>query len=467
MARLTFHGAAGEVTGSCHLLNTEAANILLECGLHQGNRDDEARNEASFPFDPAALDAVVLSHGHLDHSGRLPRLVRAGYGGPVYCTPQTRDLLRIMLRDAAFLQLRDIEWENKRRQRAGRELLEPLYTQEDVDQTLEQCIPVELDGAVEIAPGVALRFHDAGHIIGSAAVELTLTGRDGARRLVFSGDIGNPNTLLMPDPQVPEAADWVIMESTYGDRDHKPIEDTREELAQILQQAHRDGGNVLIPAFAVGRTQEVLFHLAMLRRAGRLPQPLVYLDSPMAIEVSALYLSNLQALDRADLDRLTDQGRTSLLEVLEFIRPSRSTEDSMALNRIHGGAVIVAGSGMCTGGRIRHHLKHNLWRRETRLVIVGFQAQGTLGRRIVDGAERVNILGEEIAVRAQVHTLGGYSAHAGRSQLLDWAGRVGGDPAFFLVHGEQPALEALAQGLRERLGAKVTIPTPGQSVPLR
>ncbi len=466
MARLSFYGAAGEVTGSCHLLNTGQSTILLECGLHQGNRENEERNGAPFRFQPDSLTAVVLSHGHLDHSGRLPRLVKDGYRGPIYCTRQTRDLLRIMLRDAAFLQLRDVEWENKRRQRAGRELLEPLYTQEDVDRTLRQCVAVDLNDSTEVAPDVALRFYDAGHIIGSATVELTLSESGASRRLVFSGDIGNPNTLLMADPQVPESADWVLMESTYGDRDHKPIEDTQEELAQILQEAHRAGGNVLIPAFAVGRTQEVLFHLAMLRRAGRLPQQAVYLDSPMAIEVSALYLSNLHALNRSDIDRLTDNGEASLMEVLEFVRPSRTTEDSMALNRIHGGAIIVAGSGMCTGGRIRHHLKYNLWRRETHLVIVGFQAHGTLGRRIVDGAERVRILGNEIAVRAQVHTLGGYSAHAGRSQLLDWAGRIGGKPQFFLVHGEDPALAALAQGLQERLGARVVVPTAGQTLEL-
>jgi metallo-beta-lactamase family protein len=256
------------------------------------------------------------------------------------------------------------------------------------------------------------------------------------------------------------------MEGTYGDRDHQDMDATREELARIVSDAYEDGGNVLIPAFAVGRTQEVIYHLAMLRSQGRLPQERVYLDSPMAIQVSALYLSNLSALDQRDVKRLTDNGRRPVAEVLDFVWPLRTAEESMGLNRIEGGAVIIAGSGMCTGGRIRHHLKYNLWRREARVVIVGFQAQGTLGRQLVDGAERVNLLGGEIAVRARIHTLGGYSAHAGRHQLLTWAEAIPGSPRFVLVHGEETALDALGRTLGEQLGAPVLIPGIGQTIEL-
>jgi metallo-beta-lactamase family protein len=465
-ATVTFLGAAREVTGSCHLLDTGHARILLECGLHQGEPETERRNQGPFPFDPSTIDAVVLSHAHLDHSGLLPKLVAEGFTGPIHCTPQTRDLLRIMLKDAAFLQERDLQWENKRRTRAGRPLLEPLYTQGDVQRALALCEPLEYEQNRDITPDVRLHLIDAGHILGSAIVNLELHTRGIHRRIVFSGDLGNPETQLMYDPKVPGEADLVIMEGTYGNRDHQDMDRTKEELARILAEAHAAEGNVLIPAFAVGRTQEVLYHLAMLRREGRLLQQRVYLDSPMAIEVSALYLSNLGALDRADLDHLTNKGRRSLGEVLDFVWPTRTPEESMVLNRIEGGAVIIAGSGMCNGGRIRHHLKYNLWRREARVVIVGFQARGSLGRRLVDGAERVQILGSEIAVRARIHTLGGYSAHAGRSQLLDWATKIPGMAKFCLVHGEEEALVALAEVLTTRHGRRVQVPEWGQVIEL-
>lgn len=464
--RITFYGAAGEVTGSRHLLETGQSRVLLECGLFQGGADADRRNAVPFPFKPASLDAVILSHAHLDHSGMLPKLVADGFKGPIYCTRQTRELLRIMLKDAAFLQERDVEWENLRRRRAGREMIEPLYSLDDVSHTLALCRTLPYKESQEISDDLRLRFIDAGHILGSAIVELEVHGRGNHRRIVFSGDLGNPGTQLMYDPQRPDEADWVIMESTYGDRDHQDLDKTKEELAQILARAYADGGNVLIPAFAVGRTQEVLYHLAMLQQEGRLPQSQVFLDSPMAIEVTALYLSNLAILDRADVERLTRHGMLSIGDALDFLRPTRTPEESMALNRIKGGAIIIAGSGMCEGGRIRHHFKHNLWRSECQVVIVGFQAQGTLGRRLVDGAKLVNIMGNEIAVKAGVHTLGGYSAHAGRSQLLAWAQSIPGQPKFCLVHGEAEALASLAQALESTLDSRIIQPQPGQQVVL-
>jgi len=465
-SKLTFFGAVQQVTGSCYLLQTERARVLLECGMHQGPPETERLNREPFPFAPKKLDAVVLSHAHLDHSGLLPKLVRDGYRGPIYCARPTRGLLKIMLMDAAYLEQRDTEWENTRLRRAGRPLIEPIYTLDDVRRVLKQCVSVHYHQRTAVAGGVQLEFRDAGHILGSAHVTLDISAGGSTRRLAFSGDIGNPGSILMKDPDPPPQADVVLMEGTYGQRDHQPMEQTLEQFAGILAEAAERGGNVLIPAFAVGRTQEIIYHLLLLRTQGRLPQHQVFLDSPMAIEVSELYLDNLEALDQRDIARLTGHGRLSLDELLEFIRPTRTPEESMALNRLTGGAVIIAGSGMCNGGRIRHHLKHNLWRRETQLIIVGFQAAGTLGRRLVDGAERVTIMGNEIAVNAGIHTLGGYSAHAGRRELLRWAAAIEGHPHFYLVHGEPTALEALQAGLEKEHRIKARLPAFGEAVPI-
>ena len=461
--QLTFYGAVKEVTGSCYLLQTDASQVLLECGLHQGPPDIERLNLQPFPFAVERVDAVVISHAHLDHSGLLPKLAAAGYEGPVYCTYMTFELLKIMLMDAAHLQQRDTEWTNRRRRRAGAALEEPLYTLDHVRRILHQCSPLPYRHPRQITGDIELTYLDAGHILGSAHVSLSLrdAGRD--RRLLFSGDIGNPDSVLMKDPTPPQQADVVLMEGTYGNRDHQSMDKTLEEFADILAAAALDSGNVLIPAFAVGRTQEIIYQLLMLRKQDRLSQQQVFLDSPMAIEVSELYLKNLETLDQIDIDALTDHGRLPLDDMLGFIRPTRSAEESMAINRITGGAIVIAGSGMCSGGRIRHHLKHNLWRREARVVIVGFQANGTLGRRLVDGAEHVKLFGEEIAVRAHIHTLGGYSAHAGRSDLLRWAGAIRGKPRFYLVHGEAEALQTLKTDL-EQSGNPVRLPLFGETI---
>ncbi|HSO99943.1 MAG TPA: MBL fold metallo-hydrolase [Thioalkalivibrio sp.] len=464
MAKLTFLGAVGEVTGSRYLIETEDATLLLECGLHQGGSAADKANRASLVKLARTVDAVILSHGHLDHSGLVPKLVRDGYRGPVYCTPGTHDLLKIMWKDAAFVMSKDIEWENKWRRRADKRLLEPLYDEDDVDQALDQCEPVPYNRLQQLKGKVGLMFHDAGHILGSAIVELTVPSGGRDRRLVFSGDLGNSDSVLMHDPARMEQADLVLMESTYGNRNHRPMDDTIEELAQILEQAHKDGGNVLIPAFAVGRTQEVLYHLSMLYQAGRLRHQKVFLDSPMAIEVTELYARRRKTLNPEDLSRLEQNGHGQLSEALPPLQFSRSVEDSMAINRIQGGAIIIAGAGMCNGGRIRHHFKYNLWRQDAHVIIVGFQAAGTLGRRLVDGVQKVKLLGSEVAVKASIHTLGGFSAHAGQTQLLDWAAAFRGQPAFHLVHGEPEAQQALAKALKQRLGIEANIPGPGDQI---
>lgn len=464
MSQLTFFGATGEVTGSRYLLETADARVLLECGLWQGGARVERRNRASLKKLTRKLDAVVLSHGHLDHAGLLPKLVRDGFRGPIYCSRGTRELLAIMLRDAAHVMAKDIEWENRRRERADRKLLTPIYDIDDVDAALALCEPLRLGSVERIAPGVQLTLHDAGHILGSAIVELMIEGGGRRRHLVFSGDLGNPGSVLMNEPTRLEHADVVLLESTYGNRDHRPLDATLDELADILARANRDGGNVLIPAFAVGRTQEILYHLGMLHHAGRLPQQKVFLDSPMAIEVTRLYDRLSHLLDAEDLATLRTAGGPDLSQALPQLVLTEDVEASMAINRIRGGAIIIAGAGMCSGGRIRHHLKYNLWRQQNHLLFVGFQAAGTLGRMLVDGAKKVKLFGEEIAVKAEVHTLGGFSAHAGQSQLLDWAAAFRNRPVFHLVHGEAEVREALARALLARHGIDARLPEPGETV---
>lgn len=466
MAQLTFLGAIGEVTGSRYLLETADTRILLECGLHQGGNDADEANRASLAELAQRVDAVVLSHGHLDHSGLLPKLVRDGYDGPIYCTPGTEELLEIMLEDAAFVMGKDIEWENKWRRRADKPLLEPVYEIDDVAATLALCQAVPYGQARRIEGGVGLTFHDAGHILGSAIVDMIVPSGGRERHLVFSGDLGHPEAVLMNDPARLEHADHVLLESTYGNRDHRPMDETVEELAGILEDAERSGGNVMIPAFAVGRTQEILYHLGMLYHAGRLPQQKVFLDSPMAIRVTELYARLKKSLNSEDMERLRGAAGGDPAQYLPGLELCRTVDESMAINRITGGAIIIAGAGMCNGGRIRHHMKYNLWRREAHLVIVGFQAAGTLGRQLVDGAERIKLLGDEVAVNATIHTLGGFSAHAGRTQLIDWARAFCDEPVFHLVHAEPEARDALAQGLYDELNTKAHVPAYGETINL-
>lgn len=463
-AWLTPLGAAGEVTGSCYLLEAGGHRVLLECGLFQGGYAAERRNAAALRFDPADIDAIVLSHAHLDHSGLLPRVVRAGYSGPVYATPATIDLLQVMLRDAAHLQERDAEWENKRRRRAGRDPIEPLYTVADAEATLELCVPVDYHRPTAILDDLTLTYHDAGHILGSAVVDLRVVAEGRPVRVVFSGDLGNAETALLRDPESVDGADLMLVESTYGDRDHRPIGETIEELAEALAAAAASGGNVIVPAFAVGRTQELLYRLGTLHRQGRMPQQRVFLDSPMAIAATRVYRRHSELLDAAGRERLGD-GLGSPQDWLPQLRFAETPEESMAINKISGGAVVIAGSGMCNGGRVRHHLKYNLWRREAHVVIRGFQAAGTPGRALVDGARKVRLLGAEIAVRAAIHTLGGFSAHMGQSGLVRWVGRAHDPtPRLHLVHGEPEKQAALAERIARDLGHAATPVVEGKRI---
>lgn len=380
MALLSFLGATQEVTGSSYLIETrDGSRVLLECGLRQGRRKEEEGNARPFPFDPRGLDAVVISHAHIDHSGLLPRLVACGYKGLIFATEATCELLELMLLNSAHLQENDAAWENKWRARLGKPPVQPIYTMADAERALFLCRPRPYGSSLEVAPGVIVTFHEAGHILGSAIVEMKLHDHHLTRHLVFSGDLDNTCTPLMRDPTPLSRADVVLLESTYGDREHLDNEATLSEFAGILQTAQREGGNVLIPAFAVGRTQDLLFYLGCFYHEGRLPQQMIFLDSPMAIRANAIYERFSEHFDPIDRSLLQARGVKRAEDWLLILHTTPTPEESMAINRVKSGAIIIAGSSMCTSGRIVHHFKHNLWREECHLVFPGFQATGTPG----------------------------------------------------------------------------------------
>ncbi len=456
-ASIRFFGAVGEVTGSLHLLELGEHRVLLDCGAWQGESEPEDRPEDAFPLPPTEIDAVVLSHAHIDHCGRLPVLVRHGFRGPIWCQHGTADLVPIMLRDSARLAEGDAERENKRRAREGRPPIEPLFTVADAERVLSMLRPLRYLESREILAGVQLCLHEAGHIIGSATVEIGYAGRV----LLYSGDLGQRGMPILRDPKPPARADLVLMESTYGDRLHRPRADTVVEIGALLERAARDGGNVLIPAFAVGRTQEVLHWLTQHYEDWNIARWRVILDSPMAIEASAVYAKHPELYDEESQAALRSGRSWSELPNLEH---SVTTQDSIAINEIRSGAIIIAGSGMCTGGRIRHHLFRNLARRECHVMIVGYQAWGTLGRLLVDGVPRVKLFGEQIPVRARIHTVGGLSAHADQQGLLNWYASIEGRPPVYLVHGEDRARRVLAERLEAELDATVHLPSADQRV---
>lgn len=464
-ATLSFIGAAQQVTGSCYLIRFNNLQILLDCGMVQGADQIREWHKFHFAFRPKDIDLVILSHAHIDHSGLLPLLVARGFDGKILCTPGTAELLPVLLKDSVHLYLKDLEWQNKKAARAGKKLQDPVLSVADAERVAQLCETVSYKKRITPLPGLELEFADAGHILGSAIVQLWLKGSKAMRKLVFSGDLGNPATVLMHDPTDIGQADIVLMESTYGNRNHQNIDNSLGELATALEHANKDGGNVFIPAFALGRSQEILYYLALLHHQGRLKQRLVFLDSPMAISITNIYNDYLHSLDQKDLAAIGFRKGMLLEDLLPMLRLTESVEESMAINRVTQGAIIIAGSGMCNGGRIVHHLKHNLWKSSNHLIFVGFQAQGTLGRRLVDGERRVKLFGQEIVVKAKVHTIGGFSAHAGQSELLDWAQAIGGQPQFYLVHGEPEAQQALQQELAQ-LGIAANIPAKGDVIEL-
>ena len=465
MARITFHGAAQEVTGSCHLVESPSlGRVLLDCGLLQGGNAHDHLHRQEFAFSPASINAVILSHAHLDHSGMLPKLVHQGFNGPIYCTKATADLLEIMLKDSAGLYMRDFERENMHRKRAGKRLLKPEFTLNDVKRVLSLCETAGYEKTIAISKKAHLTFHDAGHILGASIVELIIEEKGISKTLVFSGDLGNKNSALMNDPTVLTHADILLVESTYGDRDHRCLDDTLVEFEEILHNTWKKGGNVMIPSFAVERTQEIIFHLGRLYHQGKLDNWEIFLDSPMAIAVTRLYDHWMKLLDSDDTKTMDINDRRALEDFLPMLKLSETTEQSIAINRIKKGAIIIAGSGMCTGGRIRQHFKHRIWNRNNTIIFVGYQAVGTLGRVLVDGKKNIKMFGEDFIVKADIQTLGCFSAHAGQTELIDWICNFKPNPRVMLVHGESRAQDVLSEKLWEEHGIGSDIPHKGSTI---
>ncbi|MFU2487520.1 MBL fold metallo-hydrolase RNA specificity domain-containing protein [Thauera sp. WH-1] len=463
--QLRFFGAAGEVTGSCLRVDHEGGAFLVDCGLFQGGREADRKNREALDFDLRAIDFVLLTHAHLDHSGLVPRLVALGYRGPIFATPATVDLLGVMLMDSAFIQEKEAEWALRNaRSRKGRRRAEPspLYTVEQARSSLLRLRAVPYETPFRPGQGVSCRFRNAGHILGSAIIEIDIDRGGAATRLVVSGDLGQPLRPVLQDPVQVSKADLLCIESTYGNRAHRSFAATYDELAGVLQGTLREGaGNVIIPAFAVGRTQEMLFVLADLVRMGRIAQLDVVVDSPMASAVTELTVRHEELWD----DETRELYAWTQNNADRFrLRLVQDVEESMALNAVRGGLVIISASGMCDAGRIKHHLRYNLGRRECAIVIVGFQAAGTLGRRLVDGARQVTLFGERIAVQAKVHTIGGLSAHADQPALLAWLRGFSHPPRqTFIVHGEpEAAVEFAAAVERELRWQGVTVAEPGR-----
>jgi metallo-beta-lactamase family protein len=460
--KLSFHGADRGVTGSCHLVECAGSSVLIDCGLYQGGQELEEENNAPFGFDAAVIGYVLLTHAHLDHCGRLPLLVKRGFRGEIIATPATRELARVVLLDAAHLQEDEAAYRARQASRRGDSAMpQPLYTTLDALNTLD-CFrrAARYGDALDVAPGVRATFLDAGHILGSASVYLQLEEDSRRRSVAFSGDLGNRGRPLLRDPVAPPESDMLVMETTYGDRLHKSIQSSVEELYQAIGDTFRRGGNVVIPTFALERAQELLYYFRDGVATGRLPKTTqVFLDSPMAISATEIFRRHPDCYD-AETAALFREGRDPFnLPGLHF---TRETAESMALNRITGGAIILAGSGMATGGRVRHHLKHNLWRENSSVIFVGFAARGTLARQIIDGARAVRLFGEEVPVRARLFTINGFSAHADQAELLAWQRRVRA-PRTFLVHGDEEVMRRFGLRLRD---TEVVMPALGQEFEL-
>jgi metallo-beta-lactamase family protein len=456
---ITFAGAAREVTGSCHLVRVDGRTVALDCGMFQGQRAESNRKNRLLPAPVESIDALVLSHAHIDHSGRIPFLVRNGFSGPIYCTPATRDLMAYMLQDSANIQVRDAEHLARR----GKGFVEPLYDTRDVSRTMEQVISIPYGRAFDVVPGITATFVDAGHILGSASVILDCLESGVERRLVFSGDIGRWHLPIIRDPVIPEKADAVIMESTYGNRDHAPPEDARARLASIVSETAARGGRVMIPAFAVGRTQEILYELHALSIDGKIPKIPIFIDSPLASDVTSVFEMHPDCFDTGEeLIRRVEQ-----LFRFDLVRYTRKVEESKALNSLRTPFIVIAASGMAESGRIVHHLVHGADDPRNTILIVGFQAEHTLGRRIVEKRPTIRVFGDEIPLRARVEVLNGYSAHADRGELLRWiAGVKERSPSLrrvLLVHGEPEAQDIFAGVVRSR-GMDVSAPEPGEKV---
>jgi metallo-beta-lactamase family protein len=458
--RVTAYGAAGEVTGSCHLLEAGGKRVLVDCGQFQGGEHSYARSAEPFHFDPRSIDAVLITHSHLDHIGRVPLLVKEGYQGPILATAETREIGRLILMDAAHVMYEEYSARRRKAQRQGNKVEPPPYDVEDVLVAMDQFeTPVGYDSPLSLGNGLSVTFRNAGHILGSAFLEFEEKRNGQRQRVTFSGDIGYRGREVMPDPADPHPCDLVVSEATYGDRPHRSVEESRREFEQAVKEAIARGGNVLIPSFALERSQDVLYYLHVMWDAGELSGCRIFLDSPLAVSITKTYERHLKALNPRLLTKLHAGEDPFEFPGVEF---TVSTEDSKAIQRWPSGSIIVAGSGMANGGRILHHLRHNLWRKECSVIFVGYQAIGTPGRAIVDGARSIRIFGEEIAVRARVYTINGLSAHADQRGLVDWL-RGTKKADVLLVHGEQKSLKQLAAVIHTELARTVSVAVTGNS----
>ncbi len=456
--KLTFLGAARNVTGSRYLLETENTRFLVDCGLYQ-EREFSSRNWEPFPFPPRSLDAVLLTHAHLDHCGLIPKLVREGFQGKIYCTTATSKITQIILLDSAYLQEEDAAFKKRRHEREGRKgpfPEVPLYTIADAQASLPLFSPVEYGERVVIGGDVEATFHDAGHVLGSSMIRVTVRQGGEERTIIFSGDLGRWDRPILRDPNLFRQADYVLVESTYGDREHDAPANIRDSLAEVVNSTYRAGGNIIVPSFALQRTQEVLYYMNDLLVEDRIPHIMVFLDSPMAIAVTEVYKKHSELFDQEMSSRL--RHKTSPFD-FPGLRMTQTTDESKALNHIRGTIMIIAGAGMCNGGRIKHHLVSNITRRESTILFVGYQAVGTLGRLIVDGAKKVRILGTSYPVRARIAQISGFSAHADRNELLRWlSGLTSAPKHVFVIHGEAAAADQFARSLRESTGWEVSVP---------
>ena len=448
--KLTFFGAAKAVTGSCHCVEVRGKKILIDCGLQQGK---DERDNTVLDFAPNYIDYVIVTHAHIDHSGRIPLLIKQGFQGQIFATRLTGELMSIMLQDSAHIQEMDAQWKNQKGKRAGRPPVEPLYTVADAAQVPEHLVTVEYGQIIELCEGVKIRFVDAGHLLGSASVEMWLEEDGVEKKVVFSGDIGNHNQPIIRDPSLIDGADYVVMESTYGDRNHDPVVSYTAELAKIIDDTFSKGGNVIIPSFAVGRTQELLYFMREMKKEGLVksnPDFTVCVDSPLANEATKIFSGDLRGyLDDDALEVVKDGER---LFTFPGLTMTESSEESKMLNMDKSSKVIISASGMCDAGRIRHHLKHNLWREECAIVFVGYQGEGTLGRHLLEGAKQVRLFGEDIAVNASIYNFKGLSSHADRDHLIEWIEHIQGPTPqqIFVVHGDAPVTEIFANTLREK-----------------
>ena len=460
--RISFLGAARTVTGSCYLLEVADKKILVDCGMFQGSKLVKAFNEKDFMFNPADIDALVLTHAHVDHSGLIPKLVKYGFSGPVHCTKSTEELCSVLLPDSAHIQEGDAELLNRKGMRAGKKFVEPLFTVDDAYRALKLFRVHEFNKEFKVVDGIKVIFRVAGHILGSAIVEMYVTEGEKHTKLVFTGDIGQPNQPIIEDPDNISGADFIITESTYGNRVHE-VYDKEAELAKVINETAEKGGNIIIPAFAVGRTQVLLYYFQKLLAEGRIPDIPIYVDSPMANKATQITMTNPDEYDEEARALYEMQGRR--LVAMHNLRFTATAQESMAINDMVGPKIILSASGMADAGRILHHLKHNLWRDDCCVIFAGYQAEGSMGRRLVDGAKRVKIMGEDIRVKARIVNMRGYSAHADKEQMLTWFGAMKEKPkAFMVMHGEIDVAMNFADELNRRLGTAAYVPRFGDCI---